>query len=117
MDNFDNNRIIAEFMGYEISPVNNKYVKHPKLDKFMELSKLHYDWSWNELMTVIDKIESLGFDVVIQKRQCQIFDHSKETWPENFIIDADFEDDRFKNTYGAVLSFIEWYKVEKNEAN
>lgn len=117
MDNLDNNRIIAGFMGFEISPVNDKYVKHPKLDKFMELSTLHYDWSWNELMPVIDKIESLGFTVYITTSQCQIFDRRKESWPENFIIDADFEQDRLKNTYGAVLAFIEWYKLEENKTN
>ena len=82
------NQIISEFMG--------------------ELSTKNYDNSWNDLMPVIEKIESLGFHVTLQTYQCQIFQRNLP-YPENWIIDADFHSTTLENAFGGVASFIEWY--------
>jgi hypothetical protein len=93
---FNSNKEIHEFMGHNcvsaISAINTTYHK-----------------SWDSLMPVIDKIEEMGFLFTMQKHQAQVFDTSKE-YPKNFLIDADFHDDKFLNSYEAVVSFVKMIK-------
>lgn len=71
---------------------------------------------WNQLMLVFDVIESMGYKVLSDIHQCQVWNKnpSKEEINElgdlaGFIIDADFHEDRKQNAWDAIVGFIEWY--------
>jgi hypothetical protein len=111
------NELIALFLGVDVnyseevykdsmSPLRHLIHNRPKTEGLEFHSSL--DW----LIYVIEKIESLGFVVTMSKSQCQVFDRTK-SFPENFIIDADFHDDWLKNAYDGVTGFIEWYNDGK----
>lgn len=74
--------------------------------------ELRYHESWNQLMPVVEKIESLGYMVTMQAHQCQVFTMNGN-WPEEMIIDADFRKNRLDNTYEGVVSFIQWYNQQQ----
>ena len=65
----DSNRLIAEFMGLPKVPCNigtedghfNEGYKHPKVDVPVIPSGMQYRYSWDWLMPVIEKIETLGY--------------------------------------------------------
>jgi hypothetical protein len=71
----------------------------------------HNDWLW--LMGVIDKIEKLGFSVVIQKGMCHIF---SDEYPLKNVEFANKSNNCLTNkielTWMTVLDFVLWYKVE-----
>ena len=53
----ENNKLIAEFMGYTIE---GEYLTKPDMLEALSPEEVHYDsWSW--LMPVVEKIESLGY--------------------------------------------------------
>lgn len=114
-----NNRIIAEFMGYRyetgITPAGtwHRYFKNDGTfeDSFPE-AKYHTSWDW--LMPVVEKIESIPDVIVIINREAtiiRIFDQDcnciwKTTqWDQEVKID---------HVYSAVLQFITYYqKIQK----
>jgi len=119
MDNLiEDKKVIATFMGWKnsLESATDEYCRwyNPNGDfGVMYLPEdLNYDTSWDWLMPVIDKIEELNFRVTLQPYQCQIFDNSKP-YPENFIIDADFHDDKLINAFEGVVTFIKWYNETK----
>ena len=68
-----------------------------------------YHASMDALMPVINKINSMGYRVIIGPTQTQIFDQHPKS-PYHFMIDADYFDDIIKNTYSACYTFAKWYK-------
>lgn len=118
----EGNKKIAKFMGAKTARhktvnalmwVCEGYHLHNKL-YFPNNLKYHKSWDW--LMPVIFKIESLGYRFTIQSYQAQVWDKnpSKEDIDTmgdlaGFIIDADFHEDEMENAYDAVVSFIENY--------
>lgn len=115
----ENNKLIAEFMGANIeerkqcilpvakfreAPTNNK-----KYSAF-ELCYLEYNTSWDWLMPVVEKIESLGHGVTIgMGMYCVIQDDITEDGIEF----TGMEDGKLLSTYRAVIEFIEWYNENK----
>jgi hypothetical protein len=88
-----NNELIAEFMG-ELMPV---YWQFP--------SDFKYDTSWDELMPVVEKIEYVGFHVLIEQNYCRIGEELDiRVWTVNQKIEA---------VYNAVVQFIKWYNSQK----
>jgi len=91
----EGNRIIAEFMGEPIwaptwndgdthfnSYRNTKEECQALIDSspyllgskaYPEMKKLYYNTDWNVLMPVVEKIESLGYWVRIEKDTCLIY--------------------------------------------
>jgi hypothetical protein len=70
-----------------------------------DLMKFHKDWNW--LMSVVENIESKGFEFFIVESRCKIkhnSDHSIET-----IIDFEIIRTKINATYKAVVEFIKWY--------
>ena len=109
----EENKLIAEFMGFLESPTTNKYWtnKSPEgfgIGELVDL-KFHNDWNW--LMHVVDKIEGLNFSVEMNRQeegdyQCLIV--KKE------IIVQTFSSNKMKSVYQAVVKFIKWYEQNNN---
>lgn len=83
--------------------------------RFLEMDnykpeEIYFHNTWNLLMMAVEKINSMGYELSISSYQTQIYE--KRT--RRFMIDADFHDDRLRNTYEAVLSFIEIISEEKS---
>ena len=112
--NTENNKIIAEFMGFEIKNKINyvpsslpncmKNAEHLKVDKSENLP-FHNDWIW--LMEVVEKIEMLGFIFSIKKNWAKIT-------KDKIAIVVRWEEDKNKieAVYNACLEFIKWYNKQ-----
>jgi hypothetical protein len=78
-------------------------------NKEYTIEEAQYNSSWEWLMTVVEKIEDLGFRVYLAKDSCQIYKQYCD-FPNNFIIDADFKLDRLENAFDGISSFCEWWE-------
>lgn len=85
------------------------------INKFMSFDN-NYDYQndFNAIYLVIDKIEELGYNVYCGKDSFQIWDNSKD-FPDSFIIDSDFSNNRLENAYYGILAFCEWYLNDKKQ--
>jgi hypothetical protein len=107
MERNESNKLIAEFMGcffkddFWIVTVNGQEI--PTVRNSLDM-QYHSNWSW--LMPVVEKIESLGYWVVMMPNGCQIYKASGNFYGD-MVIDADFKNTRLENTYEAVVCFIE----------
>lgn len=122
----EDNIKIARFMGGEINlafeigfkseyswtgEIVRKYRALAKMpdSNAMLCQHLEFHSSWEWLMTVVEKIEDLGFRVSLAKDSCQIYKKYCD-FPDNFIIDADFKEDRLENAFDGISSFCEWWE-------
>ena len=108
MTTLNENKMIAEFMGYNLEVVNDEV--YFTLDDMLETlsdEELHYHTDWNWLIGVVDKIESLGYDVQIILDYCTITngDYSEIT---------QIGGNKIHNVYNACVEFIKWYTHTKN---
>jgi hypothetical protein len=122
----DNNKLIAEFMGYPKKQINkgiarleeNKYVwgqtyYYINGDWHAEDYLLfHLDWNW--LMQVVDKIESFEdnnrcakYNINIEQSFVEIIDKNTD----DTIVETD-ADTKTQATYNAVIEFIKYYNNE-----
>ena len=104
MNTTDNNKMIAEFMGFK--PNKNtgfEVLYNEKTCEVLDKLKYHTDWNW--LMQVVENIESLGIVVEIRENVCYI-----ETSQGNYT--SELEETKIQATYKAVVEFIKWYNDE-----
>jgi hypothetical protein len=104
------NKIIAEFMGVEISSSEDK----PTLfwiNGWVESDGLRYHTDWNWLMEVVQKIEDLDFIFSIHHEVVNIFNGecSNLIFNETFVGDT-----KLGTTYLAAVEFIKWYNEQSN---
>ena len=119
MNTTENNKIIAEFMGWKLG--------HPDLfelrwgndwfkgrDKKTNKGYLFFDSDWNWLMEVVEKIEGLRgledaedvlYFVTIELSYCEIKAY-------NFVIEQEGSDKK-EAVYNACVEFIKWYNEQK----
>ena len=141
----EDNKLIAEFMGFKLPDVNNpdslysKDIKrkgttildmstgrrfHTMVDDkvLFDGDELMFHKSWDWLMTVVEKIETIERTVAsITHNQCAIIDENyadlskpkecreirfEEIWEEG--------NTKLEATYKAVIEFIKWYNTNKN---
>jgi hypothetical protein len=74
---------------------------------------LSFDRDWNWLMSVVDKIESLGYEFFIVESRCRIA-HNTDKSIETIIY---FENmgKKIDACYDSVVQFIEWYNETKQK--
>jgi hypothetical protein len=110
MENLENNKLIAEFMGFELQ-TNPKerwfgqYFTIPNEAWSNRIELLHFDTDWNWLMQVVEKIENLGYDVVIKYNICTITNGENEFQNE--------VGQKIYATHQTVIEFIKWYNKNK----
>jgi hypothetical protein len=129
----ETNKLIAEFMGdyFDSGLQLAYYIRYNKVYR-IEDSQFHESWDW--LMPVVEKIESLdlseygytwkGIDgeteynnqnicVEIERNQCWIY-MNLQLDPLHTINAETFNkkcDSKIDAVYGAVVEFIEWYNT------
>ena len=91
-----NNKLIAEFMGYEIvyRPYSNGFIKLAETE-LCDVDDLEYHTEWNWLMPVVNKCYTSNMQ------------HPNDDITQG-LIDVDIE-----ATYKAVVEFIQEYNNEK----
>lgn len=104
----ENNKLIAEFMGYNPHYKNGifqGYELKPKIITFPEHLKYHTSWDW--LMSVVEKI----WKITDCRSSIFYFEANEEltiygkTEPSM--------DNNKENCYSAVVEFIKWYNENK----
>ena len=114
MKTLENNKLIAEFLGYiDNGCSEDGFLIHPITNYDVEISSLKYHEDWNWLMVVVEKIESLEiFDRMGR------FNINTKNFDENytsFITDKDEDfiqcegETKIKAVYNACVEFIKWY--------
>ena len=108
----ESNRIIAEFMQADVNsngtfelPQHGTLRPNGEFKTEFSISQLKYHSDWNWLMPVVEKIESMGFDVNILKNGTQIIDYSKNIEVVNNVADISF-DRKIEHTYQAIVRFV-----------
>ena len=103
--NTENNKLIAEFMGYKKSIANTWF----KGNKIVQTTSFKYDSDWNWLMEVVEKIESkcsnLGFEISAR------FVHIRVD--NEWIISSGVKSNRIEAVYNACIEFIKWNNQQK----
>ena len=99
----ENNKLIAEFMGMKYSD-ERSFNDGEWTHSIKSLSKFETSWDW--LMPVVEKIESLKYRVEISHNGCLIESHKDlDTARMNSGI-GEIEPTKLKATYKAVVGFI-----------
>lgn len=97
----ENNRLIAEFMGYEVQtdPTERHFgrYKTPITKVWIKENELEFDTSWNWLMEVLKEIDNLEIEIPEDSNLYGDITHG--------LLSFDIE-----MAYGAVVEFIKWYK-------
>lgn len=74
-----------------------------------ESKNLMYNKSWDWLMPVLEKIESMGYDTVIRWQECvnTVYIHDTEADSVGY--------EKIESVFNAVVSFIKWYNTKNNQ--
>lgn len=138
MNTIENNRLIAEFLGYvNTTPTDKDFniyeLKNGVLGDMLEAMsmKFHSDWNW--LMLVVDKIESLNLGT---KTIETVFNEKDTFFNANVTFKIEYKDcyidfygdmkvyekwvkitqygSKIEATYNACIQFVKWYNENKN---
>ena len=103
MNTIKNNKLIAEFMNY----ANNR----PITDSLA--NKLYNDW--NSLMQVVEKIESLGYNIDTMKVDITKYQSSQfcGIYIDGKRIYTNYCETKIEAVYNACVEFIKWYNNNK----
>jgi len=123
----ENGILIALFMGAEYYNDDTKefpsgYYMHNEFEG-LEPKDWCFHYSWNWLMPVVDKIETIEdfrFDIQIQNDKCIIFDTTviHPTYNEpRIIVSIILAGEKIIAVYEAVIEFIKLYNNEKDKSN
>jgi hypothetical protein len=104
----NDNKLIAEFMGYEITTDGISTLIKGDCYNVTPLPMYHLRWDY--LMPVVEKIETLDCieyvsitlnDVLIRIKGIDTIDYCRQG-------------DKLYNTYSAVVEFIKWYNKQED---
>lgn len=123
MGTADENKLIAEFMGYKLGRCNRGMAWESPFKKAVEdIFKIHgrlwsdtdtfYKWDtdWNWLMPVVEKIEDQGFNVNIKGISCTVTELFKEEPIISWVLGNKAQ--KIVLVHTAVISFI---KLQNNK--
>lgn len=117
------NKLIADFMGYFTKSI--EYAKRKKIEydwekDLVEIRTLNYHKSWESLMPVVIKIESLGsIRVEISGYICEIYQTKRNpAIKENggfqeISLVSEKHNDKLTLVWMSVIEFIKWYNQQK----
>lgn len=116
---------LAKFMGYNIDihddtgrvilySETGKMIQHlgyGNIKKAWSQVKFDYHSSFDHLMTVVKRIEFLGFTVVSGPIHCTITTNNPEI--ENTVVINETAENRLDSIWLACVNFTKWYKNDK----
>lgn len=105
METTDNNILIAEFMGIDYNPEGER--KYNKETGAWTYTNVFYHTSWDWLMPVMDKIETLGYSVNITSKTVAIMQGHGAVYATNVYISDGLT--KIKAAYETVVEFIKWH--------
>ena len=113
----ESNKLIAEFMGLPKVACNigtsdgciTEGYMHPRVGVPVTTNGMQYKYSWDWLMPVVEKIESLGYEFTIVESRCKVSNNTDHSVKELFHIET--IGGKFKTTYDAVVQFIKKNKT------
>lgn len=117
MNTTENNKLIAEFMGFKLQNNPNErfyenYFTQANGVWGNRIEILHFDSDWNWLMQVVEKIESLGYSTELKfiagLGNTMFFISGGAEVPLNRRI---FKT-KIEAVYNACVTFIEWYNKQ-----
>ncbi len=103
----EKDRLILEFMGWKNHVDMGSIQLFYKDDEVKHISGMNFNSSWDWLMPVVEKIESLGHGVTIYRKGCHINDIGVSS------INGFTHSNKLEQTYKAVVEFIKWYNQTK----
>jgi hypothetical protein len=115
MTTIENNKLLAEFMGYvNTTPTDKDFniyegkelVVKGKVKNLIEAMSMEFHTDWNWLMEVVEKIESLS-------EEQKVINFSRQN---KSIFDFKLTESKIEATYNACIEFIKWYN-ENNPIN
>lgn len=104
------NKLLAEFMGWKLIESDSEFVEgwgyweDVDGNHICDDGLLSFD-SWDDLMEVVEKIESVGYSVVITGNICRI-EHEGNG---DFVICK--TDNKIVSVYESCTSFVKWYNA------
>lgn len=119
------NELIAEFMGATIhkevfggSGSCSRTWTRKEWPEPLYASEMEYESSWDWLMPVVEKIETMHLLIEIRRDECTISHlgsiDDEYPWLINFKdITTYLRNDKMGAVYAALLEFIKWYKTER----
>lgn len=119
----EGNKLIAEFAELP-KCADPKHIDDPCFfveGQYRKAHKLQYDTSWNRLMQVVEKIESLGFDIAYHSKFTYMKEdntflnsHHIHIWDESEHLITDLKDEVMIDCFFvAVVEFIKYYNTQK----
>jgi hypothetical protein len=107
MTTTENNKMLAEFLGY--TQPHSDYPNSTYWYKESEapLTILLFDTDWNWLMQVVEKIEILGYDVMVKGISCTISPLLNEETIVQLVLGD--RSRKIELVYSACVEFIKWY--------
>lgn len=105
----ENNELIAKFKGI----TNKDDILSETLNKPMyringTTTNLRYNSSWDWLMLVVEKIESLQTNVIITNYSCEIYTHTND-YSTQIVYPSKIE-----AVWHSCIQFIKWYNDNRN---
>lgn len=97
MNTIENNKLIAEFMGYKWFEVNKPYIAVREINGGIK----HFQTDWNDLIEVVKKIVNL-----------KIFEEY-----DTILFYEMFNTLKIEVVYNACVTFIKWYNKQTAEEN
>lgn len=88
-----------------IDRFNNNYL----LNKGFSTNEMNYNTDWNNLMKVVEKIESLGYLCQLRPRIFKVLYKGNNTSIQGE------GDNRLDATYDGIIEFIKWYNENKQD--
>ncbi len=129
----EGNKLIARFLGYEYYPkIGNEQFPGWRKDKYFgkaakaylcrSHNDLHFNSSWDRLIPVVEKIESIRdefhgyFGVSIYSNACSIQGTKLNIEEKHYAYFSEiYEKTKILAVWTAVVIFIQWYNQYKNE--
>lgn len=103
------NELIAQFMGL---PLYRDEVMFTGGTRKVPFQKWQYHTSWDWLMPVVEKIETLGFFFIIKSTYVEV----NRLYDPVTVSCADGES-KIQAVYKVVIEFIKWYNAQKLKAD
>ena len=109
----NDNKLISEFMGMTYGDPNDDSVMIQMTSQGNEvvpIESMKYHTSWDWLIPVVEKIESLGYEFTIVESRCKVSNNTDYSIEELFHIQT--TGSKINTTYKAVVQFIKVNKIE-----